>query len=292
MKITQINIYPIKSLKGISLSESVVERRGLRFDRRWMLTDKDGIFFTQREVPKMATISVDADRSGLTVTADGFPALRIPAEPDRGERRSVVVWASTVDAEVYIGEISEWFSEVLQRNCQLVRMPESSERYVNPRFNTGKDIVSFADGYPLMLIGEASLADLNEKIAEKANDHDKEPPFPLPMDRFRPNLVVKGSESFEEDKWRTIRIGVTLFRSTKPCERCVVTTVDQATGEFDGKEPLRTLASFRTAKNLLPDTYEKRGLSATAVLFGQNLLPENPGASVRIGNRVEVLETY
>ena len=292
MHISQINIYPIKSLKGISLSESIVERRGLRFDRRWMLTDKDGIFFTQRDVPKMATVAVEADRSGLTVTADGFPAMRIPAEPDRGERRTVVVWQSTVEAEVYIGEISEWFSEVLQRNCQLVRMPETSERPVNPRFNTGKDIVSFADGYPLLLIGEASLADLNERIARRANESDEEPPATLSMDRFRPNLVLEGSEPFEEDSWRTVRIGETLFRSTKPCERCVVTTVDQVRGEFDGKEPLRTLATFRMAKDLIPDTYESLGVAPNAVLFGQNLIPENSGANIRIGDRVEVLETH
>ncbi len=292
MNISEINIYPIKSLKGISLSVSLVERRGLRFDRRWMLTDRNGMFFTQRETPRMATIEVEADRSGLTVTAHGFSSLRIPTEPDRGERQNVVVWQSTVAGEVYIGEIGEWFSEVLQRKCQLVRMPDSSKRHINPRFNTGKDIVSFADGYPLLLIGEASLDDLNGKIAKKADESEEEPPPPLPMNRFRPNLVVEGSEPFEEDKWRTIRIGETLFRSTKPCERCVITTIDQVRGEFDGKEPLKALAAYRMAKDLLPDTYESRGVTANAVLFGQNLVPENPGASFRLGDEIEVIETY
>ena len=292
MILSQINIYPIKSLKGISLSESTVEQRGLRFDRRWMLTDRDGIFFTQRETPKMATIAVEAEPSGLIVTADGFPSLRIPAEPDSGRRQRVVVWQSEMQGEVYLGEISEWFSEVLQRNCQLVRMPETSERHINPRFDTGKDIVSFADGYPLLVIGEASLANLNGRIARRANESDEEPPPPLPMDRFRPNLVVEGSDPFEEDTWSRIRIGDTIFRSTKPCERCVMTTVDQASGSFDGKEPLRTLAAFRMAKDLFPETFESRGVTANAVLFGQNLVPENPGSSIRIGDRIEALATY
>jgi uncharacterized protein len=289
MEISQINIYPIKSLKGIRLSESLVEKRGLKYDRRWMLTDKDGIFFTQREVPKMATVDVAVEFSGLTVTADGFPAMRIPAEPDRGERQTVTVWQSTVESEVYIGEISEWFSEVLQRRCQLVRMPETSERRVNPQFDTGKDIVSFADGYPLLLIGEASLADLNERIARNANDLEEEAPEPLPMDRFRPNVVVQGSDPFEEDKWERIRIGETIFRVVKPCARCIVTTVDQNTGEFDGKEPLKTLATYRLAKDVFPGKYSSFGLTPTGVLFGQNLIPENPGAHVREGDVIEVI---
>ena len=290
MIVSEINIYPIKSLKGISLSESLVEKRGLRYDRRWMLTDKDGMFFTQREVPKMATVAVAVDFSGLTVTADGFPAMRIPAEPDRGEKQTVTVWQSTVKSEVYIGEISEWFSEVLQRKCQLVRMPETSERHVNPRFDTGKDIVSFADGYPLLLIGEASLEDLNARIAKNFNDREEEAPEPLPMNRFRANVVVQGSEPFEEDKWSMIRIGETNFRVAKPCARCVIPTIDQATGEFDGKEPSRTLASYRMAKDVFPKSYESLGHTATGVLFGENLIPENPGSTLRIGDMVTVIE--
>lgn len=291
MYISQVNIYLIKSLKGVSLSESVVEKRGLRYDRRWMLTDKDGMFFTQREVPKMATLEVAVDYSGLTVTADGFPAMRIPAEPDRGDRQTVTVWQSTVRSEVYIGEISEWFSDVLERKCQLVRMPETSERHVNSKFDTGKDIVSFADGYPLLLIGEASLTDLNERIAQNANDADQEAPTPIPMNRFRPNVVVQGSEAFEEDRWSRIKIGETIFRVAKPCARCVITTIDQAAGRFDGKEPLKTLASYRMAKHAFPTSFESFGHEATGVLFGENLIPENPGSTLRPGDPVEILET-
>lgn len=290
MIISEINIYPIKSLKGISLSEALVEKRGLRYDRLWMLTDTDGMFFTQRETPKMAAITVAVDFGGLTVTADGFPDLRIPAEPDRGKRQNVTVWKSSVGCEVYVGEVSEWFSDVLQRKCQLVRMPDTSERHVSERFDTGKDIVSFADGYPLLLIGEASLADLNERIAKSAADADEEPPAPIPMNRFRPNVVIVGGDPFEEDKWSMIRIGETVFRVAKPCARCVVTTVDQKTGEFDGKEPLKTLASYRMAKDVFPKSYESFGHTATAVLIGENLIPENPGSTLRTGDGVSVME--
>ncbi len=292
MQISQINIFPIKSLKCLELDQAKVESRGLQFDRRWMLTDKNGMFFTQRETPKMSTIAVAVKSGWLEVTSETAGVLKIPFEPDRGEWQNVVVWQSTVAGEVYIGEISEWFSVVLQRKCQLVRMPDASERHINPRFDTGKDIVSFADGYPMMLIGEASLADLNERIAKTAESKDEEPPVALPMERFRPNFVVEGSEPYEEDRWRTIRVGETLFRSTKPCERCVITTVDQSRGEFDGKEPLKTLATYRIAKEMFPDTYESRGVGANAVLFGQNLVPENPGSHVRIGDPIVVLETY
>jgi uncharacterized protein YcbX len=291
MQISEINIYPIKSLKGISLESSPVEKRGLRFDRRWMLTDRDGMFFTQRETPKMATVDVRVNGNGLIASADGFEPVNIPHEPDRGERQSVVVWQSDVDALAYRGIVSEWFSDVLERSCQLVLMPDTSERHVSPQFDTGDDIVSFADGYPLLLIGEGSLAEVNERLHDRYKDEEYGEKLPLPMNRFRPNLVVQGSDPFEEDRWAKIRIGEAIFRVAKPCARCVMTTVDQARGEFDGKEPLKMIASFRQAKDVFPNSYEKLGQTANAVLFGENLIRENPGTSVRIGDEVEVLET-
>ena len=198
--------------------------------------------------------------------------------------------------------MNEWFSDVLGTACQLVFMPDDARRSVNPRFDNGEEIVSFADGYPLMLLGLATLDDLNMRL--KANSVELPPRHrsgdtppkqggelyePLPMNRFRPNLVVSGSAAFAEDDWERIRIGDAVFRSTKPCERCVITTVEQSRGEFDGKEPLRTLASYRMAKNAIPERYESLGVPPTAVLFGQNLIAETPGASIHVGYEVEVV---
>lgn len=287
MHLSTINIYPIKSLKGVSLDSALVEARGLRHDRRWMLTDRDGMFMTQREFPRMATMGVRVESGQLKAESDGHGVMNIPFEPDRGKRQRVTVWQSVCEGLVYGGEVSEWFSDVLGVNCRLVYMPDATERHINPRFDRGKDIVSFADGYPLMVIGEASLADLNSRLAENAErEHAGRLPAvpPLPMNRFRPNLVVAEGDAYAEDEWDRVRFGEAVFHTTKPCERCVITTVDQARGEFDGKEPLKTLATYRQAKNVIADRYEKYGMSPNAVLFGQNLVPENPGATIRVGD--------
>ena len=278
MHISEINIYPIKSLKGISLDSAIVEERGLRFDRRWMLTTPDGMFFTQREFPRMATMSVwiEEDGSGLGVAADRFGDVFIPFEPDTDKKQQVTIWQSVCEGEIYGAALNEWFSDVLGTDCQLVYMPDDSRRSVNSRFDRGNEVVSFADGYPLMVLSEATLDDLNMRLDE-----------PLPMNRFRPNLVVSGAEAFAEDEWGKVRIGDAIFRSTKPCERCVITTVDQTRGEFAGKEPLKTLAAYRMAKDVIPERYESLGVGANAVLFGQNLIPETPGAAIRVGDAVE-----
>ncbi len=285
MHISEINIYPIKSLKGITLETSLVESRGLQHDRRWMLTDAEGMFFTQREFPKMATIAVEVKEKGLLVSAENTTAILIPFEPERARTQEVTIWQSVCQGEVYSDGVNDWFSQVLGTKCQLVYMPDDSQRSVNPRFDKGQDIVSFADGYPLMVIGEASLEDLNGRISEA----DSGVRVPLPMNRFRPNLVVSGAEAYAEDDWKRIRIGDAEFRSTKPCERCVITTVEQAKGEFDGKEPLKTFASYRMAKDVMPDRYESLGVGPNAVLFGQNLIPESFGSAITIGDKIEII---
>jgi uncharacterized protein YcbX len=287
MHISEINVYPIKSLKGISLDSAVVESRGLQYDRRWMLIDPEGMFLTQRELPRMATIGLEVTGDGLQVTSANEGEMKIPFEPDKGDRRPVTIWQSECDGLIYDGPVSEWFSDVLGTNCSLVYMPDSSRRSINKRFDRGEDIVSFADGYPLMLLGEASVQDLNSRI-EQSNAGRLPAVRPLPMNRFRPNLVVSGSEAFAEDGWAGIKIGDVTFRATKPCERCVVTTVDQSKGEFDGKEPLRTLATFRQAKDVMPDRYAALGVGPNAVLFGQNLIAERSGGSIRVGDAIRI----
>jgi uncharacterized protein len=292
MHISEINIYPIKSLKGISLDSAVVEARGLQYDRRWMLTTPDGMFLTQREFPRMATIGVAVESCELRVESESAGSMNVPFEPDRGEWRQVTIWRSVCEGLVYDGAVSEWFSEALGTDCRLVYMPDSSRRSINSRFDRGEDIVSFADGYPLMLLGDASLAELNRRLAENVGREDAggAPAVQaLPMKRFRPNLVVTGSDAFAEDDWNEIRVGEAVFRSTKPCERCVITTIDPTKGEFDGKEPLKTLATFRRARDVMADRCEQLGVDPAAVLFGQNLVAETAGAAIRVGDTVEVI---
>ena len=301
-ELKEISIYPIKSLRGISVAEALVEKRGLRHDRRWMITDREGMFLTQREFPRMALIGVEVGEERVVLRAPGMAELNIPHQPANGLRRPVTVWNSTVDAARYPDDVNEWISGAIGSECVLFAMPAEAERHVNPLFDSGADLVSFADGYPLLLIGEGSLAELNRRI--EASAQQDLPPRPsatppnqggehvgrLPMKRFRPNLVIAGSEPFEEDTWARIRVGEAIFRVVKPCARCAITTVDPDRGEFDGKEPLRTLASFRMAKDIFPDKLEEFALQPNYVLFGENLIPENPGVTVRAGDAVEVLE--
>jgi uncharacterized protein len=277
MKISEINIYPIKSLGGISLTEAIIEQRGLQYDRRRMLVDENGKFLTQREFPKMSTVSISLAEHGLQVSADNFDDLIVPFEVE-GERLKVQIWNSNCEAILSDLHINQWFSEVLQTTCNLVYMPDDYRREINPRFVVNHDIVSFADGYPILIIGEKSLNDLNSRLE-----------IPIPMNRFRPNIVVSDSEAFAEDNWKEIKIGNTTFRSTKPCERCVMTTIEQTEGVFTGKEPLRTLAKYRRSNQVFPETYQEFGLSENAVLFGQNLVAENFGEKIKIGDSLEVL---
>lgn len=279
MKISEINIYPVKSLGCISLNESKIEERGLEFDRRWMLTDERGEFFTQRELPKMATLAIQVDDENLIVDCAG-ETLKIPFEFEKSETQKVRVWQSICDAFVLPKQINDWFSDMLETNCRLVFMPDETKRKINAQFRQNEEIVSFADGYPFMMIGENSLKDLNEKLDT----------WKLPMNRFRPNFVVSDSDAYAEDDWKKIRIGNTIFRSTKPCARCVITTIDQDKGLFEGKEPLKTLAKYRQAEDVFPNSYEDFGLNKNAVLFGQNFVAENFGEMIKIGDEVEVLQ--
>lgn len=266
MRLSELNIYPVKSLKGISLETAVVEDRGLQYDRRWMIVDAERQFITQREVPRMATVTIEVGPGGLAASRNG-DKIDVSADSGTGETAYVQVWGSSVKGAFYPPSVDQWFSEALGVKCRLVSMPESTKRIVSPNFAVRKfkDTVSFADGYPFLLIGEGSLADLNSRLES-----------PVPMNRFRPNFVVAGSGPFEEDTWKRVRIGATEFHVVKPCARCVITTVDQAAGEKNGKEPLKTLSEYRNRNG--------------NVLFGQNLIAETAGGRVYVGDEVEVIE--
>ena len=278
MILSELNIYPIKSCRGISLAEAVVEERGLQFDRRWMLVDENNRFLTQREYPVMATIATRIENGELRVE-NGRNSVVIP-DVNGSPRQRVTVWRSRVEAAVYGNGVNEFFSEAMGARVRLVAMTEA-RRPVNYWYRVHKgDHVSFADGYPFLLIGEESLEQLNRRIADASGGAGETPAFQsIPMNRFRPNFVVKGSEPFAEDTWKKVRIGGTVFHVVKPCARCPIPTIDQETGVRHSSEPTRTLATFR----------QVRRKDKNKILFGQNLIADEGGGTVRVGDEVEVV---
>lgn len=253
-----IHIYPIKATGGVGLDEADVKQRGLAHDRRWMLVDETGTFLTQRQHARLALVRVQVRPSHLVVNAPGMDPLTVSIPDPGAPRRLVRIWKNEVDAAM-ADDATAWFSHFLGIDCRLVYMDERAVRPVDPTYAVGPDEVSFADGYPLLLTTEASLADLNTRLDQ-----------PVPMTRFRPNLVVEGFEAFAEDWWRQVRVGEVLFHVVKPCARCVVLTIDQQTA-VQGKEPLKTLNTFRKWDG--------------QVYFGMNLIPDQPGV-VRVGDAV------
>lgn len=255
-----IHVYPLKSGAGIRLPRAEVVRTGLRFDRRWMVVDERGRFVTQREEPRLALVRVglgpvatEPDR--LELSAPGVGALELPLGGGAGPRVEVDIWGERVRAERVSAEAARWISAHLGRPADVVRFPDDEQRPVDPAYGGPADRVAFADGYPFLLASEASLEALNERLraaGERA----------IGMERFRPNLVVTGAAPFEEDGWGPLTVGELRLRAVKPCARCVITTVDPRTAAA-GREPLRTLATFR------------RDAASGSVLFGQNLVHDD-----------------
>jgi len=278
MRISSIYIYPVKSLAGTQVEIATVQPAGLEHDRRCMVVDENGMFRTQRELPALATLVPNIVDGSLEIKASGGSSVKVAlSEPSKaGDRIEVEVWGDRCDAIDLGDEVAGWLSEQLGEKLRLVSMGSGSNRMYNPQYGSGP--VSFADGYPLLAAGESSLEELNSRLDR-----------PIPIGRFRPNIVVAGSQPFAEDHWREVRIGGVRFRGTKPCARCVVTTIDQSTGLKQGKEPLKTLAAFRRAKTVLPDTFEKHGFGPNDVLFGLNLVPVGEGGVIKVGDPLELL---
>ncbi|WP_412467632.1 MOSC domain-containing protein [Pedobacter sp. KLB.chiD] len=257
-------IYPIKSLGGISLQQAKLEASGLQYDRRWMLVDEDGVFVTQRKHFELALLQVSISDDQLIVSHKTSPGLSVSfsLDEDTGEQISVVIWNDMVTALEVNRNISDWFSDFLKFKVRLVKMPLAEKRLVDQDYARNNEIVSFADGYPCLLISQSTLDGLNEKLSE-----------PILMDRFRPNFVFTGGEAHVEDRFKDFYIGEVLFSAVKPCSRCVLITIDQQTGE-KGQEPLRTLASYRTV--------DKK------IMFGQNLLYQQTG-TIYVGDELKVV---
>ncbi len=254
-------IYPVKSLSGIPLTEAHMSDRGFRHDRRWMLIDDQLRFLSQREHPVMALIRLRIEGEYI-VAAGRHGEASIPLNPMPGERLLVNIWDDLCPAWACGEALDAWFSRELGQACRLVYMPDDSHRQVDLRY-AGKDTwTSFSDGYPTLVISEESLADLNARLEQ-----------PVAMNRFRPNLVIRGAEPYVEDRLEAFSIGGVEFRGAKPCARCQIVTIDQERG-IAGKEPLRTLAEYRRDGN--------------KVLFGMNLLHAGEGI-LQLGDRLELL---
>jgi len=264
--VSALNVYPVKGLKGIALTEARCTDRGIEHDRRWMVVDRERQFISQREHPKMATVWTDIDGEELSLTAPDVGELRLPLAPKGQAKLRVQVWNSVCDAVSVSQHADEWLSDYLGVDCALVYMPDESKRLSNPKFGGEDKRVGFADGYAYLVTNEASLADLNARLV--ARNHPA-----VPMNRFRPNIVVKGAAPFAEDDWKDLRVANAVLRTAKPCGRCQVTTTDQATGEVRGPEPLATLATYRD--------------SAFGVRFGMNLVTVREGR-IRVGDTVEL----
>jgi MOSC domain-containing protein len=250
-RLTSLHVYPIKSAGGLAPATWDVDSFGLRFDRRWMVVDAAGQMISQRTHPRLALVRPAIDDGTLRIETAGMPALELPLAPASAVTTPATVWDDTC-AAVWTGErAARWFSDVLETDCSLVYMPETTVRPANSTYAPPGHRVSFADAFAFLLISEESLADLNGRM-----------PAPLPMNRFRPNLVIAGGTPFGEDALGSFRIGALAFRVVKPCDRCVLTTTDQATAER-GLEPLRTLATYRRWDG--------------KVYFGQNVVHEGTG---------------
>lgn len=265
-EITGLYIYPVKSCRGISLTDSRILERGLQHDREWLLIDQQGHFLSQRKYPRLALITPQLSHDELLLTAQGFGSLSIPLEFPGGER-AVTIWQDTVTAIDAGDQAAAWFSSFLSADVRLVRFDPRVRRPCKPYYVGGNTAhTAFADGYPFLLISEASLADLNSRLDDR-----------LPMNRFRPNLVLSGVEAFEEDYMDTISTDSVSIKLVKPCTRCQITTTDQETGEINA-EPLITLARYRNQ------------LEYGGVTFGMNaILLAGAGSSIRVGQQMEAI---
>ncbi len=259
--LTDIIVYPIKSLGSVSLTKSYAESRGFQNDRRYMLVDEAGRFLSQRTKPEMTKFRVFLSKSGIQVNCNG-KEINIPFNIHSDTFRPISIWHDQLMVPEVSNIYSEWFSNQLKMKCYLVAMSKYTNRPVDTKYAKNNESVSFADGYPYLIIGSGSLDDLNSRLEK-----------PVPLNRFRPNLVIKTNAPFLEDQFDKFQIGDAIFKTVKPCSRCIVTTIDQENGK-KGKEPLATLAKYRGKEN--------------KVNFGQNLICVKEG-KVQVGEKVNLL---
>ncbi len=269
MRVSALYTYPIKSCGGLTHNTITFDSRGPLWDRRWIVTDSDGMFYTQRELPPMALIQPAFEEDALVLTAPGMTTIRVPLETGRPAPRAVRVWKDTCEAWDEGDALAQWFSDYLKVDARLTRMTDDYVRPVDKKYAPYAAQVGFADAYPALIVSESSLDDLNQRLIERGVE-------PMPMRRFRPNIVITDSPAYAEDTWREAQIGVMTFDVVKSCARCVLTTVDPATGTIPNTaEPLATLNTYRK---------QERG-----VMFAQNAIHRAPG-TLNLGDAVNVVE--
>ena len=261
ISVSGLFVYPVKSCSGVMVDDAVVGTTGFELDRRWVVAGEDGVFLSQRRHPRLALVKVRVGGMSLWLEAPDLPVIEVPLEREPGPTVKVTVWGDDCAALDEGKDAAEFFSLHLGSSARLLRLADDDVRPLSSSSAQPGDRISFADGFPFLLLSEASLEGLNRRLS-----------LPVPMDRFRPNIVVSGCPAHAEDRWRKVRIGDVDFRVVKPCARCVITTTNQETGDRSA-EPLRTLATYRREGH--------------RVLFGMNVVHEG-GGSIALGDRVGV----
>ncbi len=266
LKISELYIYPVKSLGGIKIDKAVITDRGIKYDRRWMLIDANNRFISQRECAKMALLKtrISADFLTVTNTSDNS-SINIPLTPVSKEVIQVTIWDDTCSGQLVSNEIDAWFTAALEKDTRLVYMPDSTVRFTDPAYTPADSITSFSDAYPFLMIGQASLDDLNNRLNSQ-----------LPINRFRPNIVFTGGTPYQEDVMNSFTINNIAFNGVKLCARCNIITIDQVDASI-GKEPTKTLACYRAKNN--------------KIYFGQNLVHSGTGI-ISVGDELSVLTTH
>jgi len=270
--LSEIIIYPIKSLAGISLEQSKVNPEGLMADRMMMLVDEHGLFITQRTSPRLALLNVTMSENTIRVARPDGNFVLISEASFSNQTINVRIWKDDCSGSVATSSINAWFSQFLGVRVQLIKYDRQNPRATDPEYANENDIVSFADGFPLLVISQASLDDLNQKLNVSVT-----------MKNFRPNIVVAssimdGADAYAEDHWRRIKLGAIIFDAVKLCSRCILTSVDPKTGRRrEDREPLKTLSEYRKING--------------QVCFGMNLIPRSKG-EIRIGDRLEIIESF
>ena len=262
LNISQLYIYPVKSLGGIAKTSVQLCNTGFKYDRRWMLVDEQHNFLSQRTHPQMVLLHTAETATGFMVSKymDAALSVIIPYKQEAAKKIQVTVWDDICAAIEVSTMHNEWFSDMLAVKCKLVYMPDDTQRLVDKQYAANNEITSFSDGYPLLMIGETSLKDLNNRLKEE-----------ILMQRFRPNIVFSGGHAHIEDEMKKFEISGTAFSGVKPCSRCVITTIN-ANAQKE-KEPLKTLSTYRMKNN--------------KIYFGQNILHHHIG-NIQLGDEIKI----